>query len=325
VSPRLRAYAVVAVCAAGAAGLTVGITLATRTTPPKRTAAPKGRPPLVLDLGVRTDPEAVALRRALDLYDRGQTRRAAAIFDAYHSPEAQVGAALAAWPGGFSRLERIARSEPRSSLVQLEYGIGLYWRGDGGAATRAWRIARRAEPDTPYALRAEDLLYPSFPRGLPAFAPSFRSPPALDRLSPPRQLAYLQRLARTGGARGRLLYGVALQRLGRQLSALRQFQLAAALEPDDPEPQVAVAVARFDKADPSRTFSRLGPLARAYPKSQTVRFHLGLSLLWLASLDEARRQLRLARAAGPRTPLGVEAERFLARLAGVGAPKTNTG
>jgi tetratricopeptide (TPR) repeat protein len=325
VSPRLRAYAVVAVCAAAAAGLTVGITLATRTTPPKRTAAPAGRPPLVLDLGVRTDPEAVALRRALGLYDRGRTRSAAAIFERFHSPEAQVGAALAAWPAGFERLQALARSHPRTSVVQLQYGVGLYWRGEQDAARVAWRAARRAEPDTPYALRAEDLLYPRFPRGLPAFSPSFRPPPVLDRLSPPGQLAYLHRLARAGGVRGLLLYGVALQRLGKRLSALRQFELAAARAPGDPEPQVAAAVGRFDKADPSRTFSRLGPLARRYPKSQTVRFHLGLCLLWIASVDEAKRQLRLARAAGPRTILGREAQQFLTRLATVGSGRASTG
>ncbi len=194
----------------------------------------------------------------------------------------------------------------------------MYWRGDQAGAQAAWRAARKAQPDTPYALRAEDLLYPNFPRGLPDFVPSFPAPAGIGRLSPPRQLALLERRARSGGVRDELLYGVGLQRLGRQLSALREFRKAAALAPADPEPKVAVAVARFDKAAPSRTFSRLGPLARRYPKSQTVRFHLGVCLLWLGSVDEARRQLRLARAAGPKTTLGVQAQRFLAQLKSVG-------
>jgi tetratricopeptide (TPR) repeat protein len=317
VTSRARLYAIVAACAVAAAGLTVGITLATRTPTPKRSAGQAGSPPVALDLGVRTDPEAVSLRRAANLYNAGRKGQAARIFGRYDSLDAQVGAALAAWPGGFTRLAALARDHRRSAVAQLHYGLGLYWRGEVPAAKAAWRAARAAQPDSPYALRAEDLLYPNFPRGLPTFVPSFRTPAILDRLSPPGQLAYLERLARTGGERGRLLYGVALQRLGRQVSALREFEAAAALAPRDPEPQVAAAVARFDKGDPSRTFSRLGPLARRHPKSQSVRFHLGLCLLWLGNLSQARQELTLARDLGPRTQLGVEAAKFLDQLAGI--------
>jgi tetratricopeptide (TPR) repeat protein len=310
-----RRYAITALAALAAAGLTVGLTLATRTTPPKphRQA---GLPPLVLDFGVRTDPEAVALRRAADLYDRGRAHQAGLIFDRYNSLEAEVGAALSVWhesaPVSFQGISDLARLNPRSSLVQLAYGLALYWRGDQAGAEAAWRTARHAQPDTSYALRAEDLLHPNFPRGLPTFVPSFLPPAALARLSPPKQLAYLR--AHATDERGKLLYGVALQRLGHQLSALKEFGAAAALAPRDPEPQVAVAVGRFDKADPSRTFSRLGPLAKRFPGSQSVRFHLGLSLLWLGSVKKAKEELRLARAAAATTPLGIEATRFLERL-----------
>jgi tetratricopeptide (TPR) repeat protein len=317
VSSRPRVYAVVAACAVAAAGLTVGVTLATRTPTPKRPAVQAGAPPLVLDLGVRTDPEAVALRRAATLYNGGKPGQAAPVFARYRSLEAQVGAALAAWPGGFGSLGVLARAHPKSALAQLHYGLGLYWKGDLPAAQAAWRAARKAQPDTSYAQRAEDLLYPRFPRGLPTFVPSFRAPSELDRLSPPRQLAYLRRRAADDGAQGKLLYGVALQRLGRQVSALRQFEDAEALAPADPEPQVAAAVARFDKADPSKTFSRLGPLAKRYPKSQSVRFHLGLCLLWLGSVTQARQELQRARDLGPHTQLGAEASRFLTQLKGV--------
>jgi tetratricopeptide (TPR) repeat protein len=313
----MRRYLITAAVALAAAGLTVGLTLATRTTPPQPHRQ-SGLPPLVLDLGVRTDPEAVALRQAANLYDGGKAAQAAPLFHRYRSLEAEVGSALADWPHGFGDLAALARAHRQSSLVQLAYGLALYWRGDQAGAETAWRAARRAEPDTSYALRAEDLLHPNFPRGLPSFVPSFPAPPALARLSPPKQLVYLERRARTGGVRDKLLYGVALQRLGRQLSALREFEAAAALAPADPEPQVAVAVGLFDKANPSRTFSRLGPLAKRYPRSQSVRFHLGLSLLWLGSVEQAKGELRLARAAGPRTTLGVEAQRFLERLQGVG-------
>jgi tetratricopeptide (TPR) repeat protein len=310
----MRRYLITGAAALAAAGLTVGLTLATRTaTPHRQTQA--GMPPLLLDLGVRTDREAVALRRASALYDKGQAREAGLIFDRYRSVEARVGAALSVWDesarvsvGGISDL---ARLYPRSSLVQLEYGLALFWRGDDAAAESAWRAARRAQPDTPYALRAEDLLHPNFPRGLPTFVPSFPSPPVLAKLSPPKQLAYLRSHASDDA--GRLLYGVAFQRLGRQLSALREFGKVGGVEG-----RVAVAVARFDKADPSRTFSRLGPLAKRYPRNQSVRFHLGLCLLWLGTVDKAKEELRLARSVGPRTTLGVEAQRFLERLSGVG-------
>jgi len=307
----MRRYWITAAVAIAAAGLTVGLTLATRNAVPKPPAAQAGRPPLVLDLGVRTDPEAVALRRAADLYDKGKVGRARPVFARYTSPEAEVGAALADWPAGFERLRALARAKPRNALVQLNYGLGLYWRGDTAGAKTAWRTARRAEPDTPYAIRAGDLLYPNFPRGLPTFVPSFLPPTALAKLSPPEQLAYLR--AHATDDRGRLLYGVALQRLGRQVSAQRQFARASG-----PEAEVAQAVARFDKSDPSRTFSKLGPLAKRYPDSQSVRFHLGLCLLWLGSVDQAKKELRLARDAGPETPLGTEASRFLERLANVG-------
>jgi tetratricopeptide (TPR) repeat protein len=316
-----RRYLITAAAALAAAGLTVGLTLATRTATPHRHTQ-SGLPPLLLDLGVRTDAEAVALRRASNLYDRGEAHRAGLIFDRYRSLEAEVGAALSVWhesiPVSFQGIENLARENPRSSLVQLEYGLALFWKGDDPAAEAAWVTARTAQPDTPYAIRAEDLLHPNFPRGLPDFVPSSPAPPALAGLSPPKQLAYLERAARTGGLQAKLLYGVALQRLGRQLSALQQFRAAAALAPADPEPKVAVAVARFDKANPSRTFSRLGPLASRYPRSQSVRFHLGLCLLWLGSVDKAKEELRLARAAGPKTTLGVEAQRFLERLSEVG-------
>ena len=76
----------------------------------------------------------------------------------------------------------------------------------------------------------------------------------------------------------------------------------------------AAAVARFDKANPSAAFSRLGPLARRFPRAPTVRFHLGLLLLWMGQVDQAKAQLRQAKTIAPDDPLGREADRFLTRL-----------
>ncbi len=63
-----------------------------------------------------------------------------------------------------------------------------------------------------------------------------------------------------------------------------------------------------------RAFSRLGPLTRTFPKAATVRFHLGLLLLWSGQVKEARRQLELVRTVDPGSPLAAVAGRYLAEL-----------
>ena len=275
---------------------------------------PKGAPPLFLDLGVRDDFEAQELRRAERLVAQGKRDQAATIFAHDPSLDARVGAAVSGWPDGtLAALEALAKERPRSALVRLHLGLARLWSGQPGAAD-AWRAARRVEPDSLSAVRAGDLLFPNAPRGLPTFVPSFDPPAAVRDLIPPEQLDRLHADALSGGWRAKVLYGVALQRLGRRLSAQEQFDAAARLAPAEPEALTAAALARYDKAAPARAFSRLGPLARRFPREPTVRFHLGLALLWLGQVDEGKRQLRLARTAGPATPLGMEAARFLARL-----------
>jgi predicted Zn-dependent protease len=114
--------------------------------------------------------------------------------------------------------------------------------------------------------------------------------------------------------RAKLLYGTALQKLGRQRSAERQFAAAAALAPGDAEAQVAAAVGRFDKNRPAAAFSRLGPLTRRFPRAATVRFHLGLLLLWLGQVRQASVEFRRAERLEPRSVVGTQAKRFLACL-----------
>jgi Flp pilus assembly protein TadD len=80
---------------------------------------------------------------------------------------------------------------------------------------------------------------------------------------------------------------------------------------------VAAAVGRYRKDAPERAFSQLGPLARKFPRAATVRFHLGLLLLWLGRVDEAKRQLERARGLEPRSTHARESSRLLARLRGV--------
>jgi len=325
VSPRARIIVIAGAAACLAAGGTVALAVITSNGKGGKENKPvplSGAPPLALDLGVRTDPEATSLRRAERLYPK---RRAAAgrIFNRYHSPAAQIGAAFSAWPGsGLATLRRLAQEHPQDSLILLHLGYANLWAGDTEQATAAWRRATSAQPDTMSAQRADDALHPGFPPGEPLFVPSFAPPARLARLSPPRQFELLAKDATRQDAHAKLLYGVALQRLGRRISAQRQYEAAARLDPGDPETQVAAAVGRFDKTKPSAAFSRLGPLTRRYPHAATVRFHLGLMLLWLArsqpgALAEGKRQLRLARKEQPDSPLAREAKRLLAGLEGV--------
>jgi tetratricopeptide (TPR) repeat protein len=322
VSPRTRVIAFVT--GAAVLGAAAALAVAVLAGADDERGGPRtGVPPLALDLGVRADREAVALRQAERLYADERRGDAARIFARYDSPEARIGAAFADWPAdGLDRLERLAAEHPRSSLVRLHLGFARFWMGRDDRAIEAWRAAARLQPDSPSAGRAEDLLHPDFPRGRPIFVPSFASPPELAKLSPPRQFTVLERRARGRDPSAKLLYGVALQRLGRRLSAQRQFDAAVALDPDRAESHVAAAVARFDKARPSAAFARLGPLSRRFPRAQTVRFHLGLLLLWLARVqdgaaDAGKSQLERARALAPRSRLGREANALLDSLENV--------
>jgi tetratricopeptide (TPR) repeat protein len=325
VSARTRTYLTVGLAAAAAVCLVVGTVAFTRTStgaggsPHTQTNAVARRAPtLVLDLGVRTDAEARALRRANQLYDAGKRAQAGRIFARYRSVEARVGAALASWPSGtLARLRRLADAHPDDALVLLHLGLAELSSGNGAAARTAWRDALARDPDTASAGHADDLLHPRFAPGSPPFVPSVGLPPAIARLSPPRELAALRRAAQRTDWRAKLFYGAALQRLGRRVSAEHQFRAAAGLAPGRAEPLVAVAVGSFSKAGPVRAFARLGPLSGRFPRSQTVRFHLGELLLWIGQLQKAKHQLELARDEGPRTVLGQSAAQLLRRLAAI--------
>ena len=199
--------------------------------------------------------------------------------------------------GDVSRLEVIASRNPHSSFVRLNLGLAYFWRRQDDSALAAWRQAKRVQPDTPSAVRAGDLLHPNSPHGLPQFQPSSSS------TSTP-----VQRL---------LIRGVRLQASGRPVSAERMFARAARLAPNNPDAQVAAAVGLYDKDDPSRAFSRLGPLVRRFPHAQTVRFHLVLLSIWLGAFGQAKKELRLALAQNPESAYGREARLLLKRLENV--------
>jgi tetratricopeptide (TPR) repeat protein len=315
VSPRRRIALLVALAAAAAVALVgVAVVAFDGGSATMRAGEPDprpGRPPLSLALGFRDDVEARDLERASRFYAQGNAHAAAALFGEHDSVEAKVGAAFATWPEGtYDRLEQLAKLYPQEAVAQFHLGLARLWaqRGDPEAA---WRAASDAEPDTPYAVLAANLLYPKLPRGLPTFVPSFSAPAEVVRLAPERQLEALRRRAARGGTRDRLLYGVGLQRVGRPVSAASVFEQAAEIAPTDPEVLVAAAVGQFDKAEPARAFGQLGPLTRRFPKEPTVRFHLGLLLLWTGRIDAAQRQFKLASRTNPGSPLAREAARYL--------------
>jgi hypothetical protein len=271
----------------------------------------EGRPPLSFALGFPEDEEAQDLTRGAGLYQRGETEAAAALFTKHDSLEAKVGAAFAAWPDGtLDRLEQLAKLYPELAVVQLHLGLARLWANEGDPL-EAWRSAIESEPDTPYAIVAGNLIHPNLPRGLPAFIPSFTAPAAISKLPPAQQLEALRRAAARGGVREQLLYGVGLQRVGRPVSAARVFDQTARGFPHDVEAQVAGAVGAFDKAAPERAFGRLGPLSKTHPNEPSVRFHLGVLLLWTGRIEGAEGQFRLASKAQPGSPLAREADRYL--------------
>jgi tetratricopeptide (TPR) repeat protein len=320
VSPR-RAHILVGLAAAAAAAVVVGVAVLQGEdgSIPATTEAERPPPPLELGLLTRSDREADALRAAEQLLDEGDRAAGRARFEELvaanpESVEAAVGAAIASWPDGtVDQLEALAAERPESGVVQLHLGLALLAAGDEEGARAAWREAERVEPDSPAALRAEDLLNPQFAPGRPPFVAPLEAPPELEGLSPEEQLAELERQAEAGGVEERLAYGIALQRVGRPVSARAAFARAVEADPESLPAKVAEAIGRFDKDDPSQAFSRLGPLVDA-DENGVVRYHLGLGLSWLGQVEEAVRQLRLAREADPDGFYGREAERLLNRL-----------
>lgn len=322
-SRRTRLAVVVGLCAAAAAAAAIGGALLQGddgSAAPAAATTANAPPPLELDV-YPGEPNAEVLRAAERAYDAGRLEVAATRFQRVLAEDpgslrAAVGAALAAWPEGtVAELEALAQQAPSSGLVRLYLGLALSATGDDEAARRAWREAVGRDPDTPAAVRADSLLHPDIAPGLPFFVPRAAPPERVQRLTALEQLRALQVLAERGGAAEFLLLGSVLQRLGHPVSAREAFDRAVELAPGSVEARVAAAVGRFDKANPSAAFSRLGPLSRDHPRAAVVRLHLGVMLLWIRAVDEAERQLTRAARANPGSVYGREAEKLLATLA----------
>ncbi|HZP72216.1 MAG TPA: hypothetical protein VFA97_02450 [Gaiellaceae bacterium] len=208
---------------------------------------------------------------------------------------AAVRAAFARGPRAAAKaLEPLAQVSPKDPVVLFNDGTALYCSGYVDEAAQAFAAAKKAGYDTYYRIKADDVLHPQFFRdGYPLFQYAGNDP--------------------------LLVQGQVQQRAGHQVSAERLWARAAKLHPDDPNAQVAAAVGRFDMDDLSASFSHLGPLVVRFPRSQTVRFHLGYLLAWTGQRDEALKQFRVAVALGPKTTFGKEANAFVKRLAGTGS------
>jgi predicted Zn-dependent protease len=183
-------------------------------------------------------------------------------------------------------LEPLAQADPGDPVVQYNYAATLYCGGYFDEASSAFEQAKKAGPDTWYRVAADNLLHPQFfTNGYPPFTYQGHDP--------------------------LLVAGQVQQRLFHQVSAEKLWAKAAKEEPASDVAQVAAAVGRFDMDDLTASFSRLGPLSARFPKSQSVRFHLGLLLAWTGQRKQAVTQFRKALALGAHTELGKESKAFL--------------
>ena len=167
-----------------------------------------------------------------------------------------------------------------------------------GAAAAAPRtpgaLPSRPGPTPPYAVAAGNLLYPQYARDLPRFVPGASLPADLGGLDAlPRSSRSLRRRAQAGERLATLRTTASRCNASGTSCPLRGCSRAyARRHPADAEAQVAAAVARFDKARPAAGVLAARPAHEALPAAATVRFHLGLLLLWSGEVREAKRQLR---------------------------------
>ena len=186
---------------------------------------------------------------------RASARRPRSSSPRHDSLEARVGQAFSRWPNGtVAGLTQLAGLHPKSAAVQLNLGIARFWAGRGGAQGRVAVGGRSLEPDTAYAVTAGNLLYPDFARNLPIFVPVERGAGGdVRKLAAPASWRCSSGARETGTIADRLFYGVALQRLGKQLLGRARLRARPRRRRRTiPEAQVAAAVGLFDKAQPGR-------------------------------------------------------------------------
>lgn len=283
-----RVISIVALAALVAAGAIVaGTVLQSRnehTTVPGAVVAPRpGLPVLQLELGLRSDAEARALARAQALLDARQPQpaQAAAIFRRYHSFEAQLGLAFAQWTGpeSLAAVKAVAAKHADWAVGRLNLGWAYYQAGHNADAVHMWQLTTLGNPDSPYAVDAQDALHPGVAPGLPPIVVDMSAVPAKARKS--------------------LAAGVRAWDLKEVVDARANLAAAVRLAPHSAETLVAAAVARFSPGTPLAPFPHLGPLTAEFPHDPIVRLHLGVLLLWSRQVAKGKAQLRLAAAEAP--------------------------
>ena len=217
ISRRALITLIAVVAALAAAAIAAAVAFVGRA--PSEPAGREGKPPLALDASLTEDEHAAALREGERLYGEGMASEALAVFDEIlrqdpDSVAAAVGEAISRWPAGTTaRLRTLASTNPESGLARLHLGFALFWERRDAAALRAWREVGALEPDTPWALRAENLLHPDMPRGRPIFVPSQELPESLLAQPLAVQLRELEARARDErSSQDWIAYGVTLQR-----------------------------------------------------------------------------------------------------------------
>ena len=141
---RARVLAIVAAAAALAVAGTVTITwLQTRgetTQRPGAVTKPRaGVPPLTLDFGVRSDPRGGRTRAvARRCSARASARPALAVFERYHSVDAQIGGGVRALAGGRARHPEAARRRASAQRGRAAPSrLGALWSGPRGRCREA--------------------------------------------------------------------------------------------------------------------------------------------------------------------------------------------
>jgi tetratricopeptide (TPR) repeat protein len=310
-SSRARVFAAVGAVAVAVAGATAGIAWLQARGPAANAVHPRaGVPPLFFDFGVRNDAEARSLAQGAQLLKAGKRSEAGAVFERFHSLQAQIGQTFAKWPD-LSAVESLAAHHEDSAVMRLHLGLALLWAGrDGDALTTLQEVGSRF-PDSQSAVDAEDLLYARDIPGLPYIIVPATIPTAPTLA---QQVVLAARAAARPDAQAKLAYGLMLWRLDRRVSARREFAAAARLAPNDPDVLTALGVSRFTKANPTPAFASLGPLTGRFPKAAVVRFHLGLLLLWTRQVGKGTRQLRAVARSQPDSLYGKEAQKLLSAL-----------
>jgi tetratricopeptide (TPR) repeat protein len=152
-SSRAQLYLAVVIAAAAAAGLVIGITLDTRTTP-RQPQAQAGAPPVPTNLPKPWGP--------------------------------RVEAAYRSWPhGSVDELQKLGLQYPKVAAVQFYRGFALLWAGYPSDAQTALERAKKLGRNTLIQSRADSLLHPEYllpssGPGYPVFVP-IRPNPLLQR------------------------------------------------------------------------------------------------------------------------------------------------